>query len=153
MSAPQLLRELIDIFDAELREDVEIDVTLFLNEDFNRCANMDQISNNDVIIKNCCHLQRIAVALSYYQFMCQGRIDDHLFIEFCQITYINFLDDYCHLIIQHNHQIYQIRETLIEQYLMKQCDLNQCESIIRHYRTSTLSTASDKIQVLFKYSK
>ena len=67
-------------------------------------------------------------------------IDKDEFIQFCQEIYKDLLDDYCHFIQNHDHQLRNIRNSLIAQYQLKDCDIYSCKTIQRHYRSNTETT-------------
>ena len=108
-----------------------IDLTIFKNLNSNKCNNY---------ISNCNQLQRLSLGLKYYRLVCNNTIDKDVFVQFCQETYTNFLDDYCHFIKHHHYDLEQIKDELLSKYKMIDCDLKSCKVILRHYRTETIKT-------------
>lgn len=112
-----------------------IDTPIFHNLQSNECIIPPSTINKDYI--TCCdYLQRIAHGLQLHQSLCENKIGQDSFIQFCQETYSNFLDDYCHFIKYHNYHITQIKQELQSKYSLIPCKINKCQVISRHYRPS-----------------
>ncbi len=91
-------------------------------------------TSNTQVITNCQHLKRIAEALVYYDSINCAKVNKDEFVEFCKETYTNLLDDCIHFMQNHNDNIKQIQNEMIEQYSYSQCDIFTCTKLSRHYR-------------------
>ena len=82
----------------------------------------------------CIPLQRLKYALKLYSLLdiTQNDEDCDQFDSFINETYPLLLDDYTHLIIQHQHQIYEINQLLLKSSSFNDCDVNQCPMTFRH---------------------
>ena len=73
-------------------------------------------------------------------------------MEYCNETYPQLLDDYIHIMINHQHDIEQVLKSNIDLCLMNECNINNCIGISRHFRdrqneiTITPSSSSWKCQ-------
>lgn len=120
-----------------LNTQIPIDLTIFKNLESNDCKINelnDNIKHNNSI-ENCDCMKRIAMGLKYYQFVCDKTIESEQFINFCQEIYCNLLDDYCHFIKHHQQQLNQIKIELETKCSLKECNINECIMMERHYRT------------------
>merc|ERR1712154_564448 len=99
-------------------------------------------NQKDGIISSCCSLQRIAVGLRYWQTLCgdnklnQSQVTKDIFVQFCQETYGNFLDDFVHLICCHQapNDLLKIGDELIKEYGLRACDITKCNKLRRHFQ-------------------
>ena len=119
-----------------------IDLTIYKNLQASECSN----DSNDQIA-NCNYLKRIAVGLKYYDLVCRNKIEKDDFLQFCKEIYNTFLDDYCHLISDHNYHLNIIKKELELKYLLKYCGIGQCQIIARHYRSDN----KDDIDSIYLY--
>ena len=111
----------------------QFDLSIFANLESNACNTVSN-NNNTKLLGNCDHLDRIGVAMKYYEQFSKNKIDKEEFIKFCLETYCNFLDDYCHFIKVHDIHFNEIKKELESKYSLRQCDLTECEIVDRHYR-------------------
>eukprot|EP01084_Bolivina_argentea_P270582 460139_1 len=104
--------------DEKISDDNKIDMNLF-SKYTQKCA------HKKPIIKNCSYLQRIITVLNYYS-PAEVQKDESKLILFCNEKYKRILDDYIHLVMEHNDDLQQINSTL------EKCDINKCLSCSRH---------------------
>eukprot|EP01084_Bolivina_argentea_P265350 449753_1 len=90
--------------------------------------------------QSCAYLKRICVALKYYDSIDDNGTDKEAFNKFCQETYINLIDDYCHVIKEHENDLKSIINMLRNKYGFKKCKVSQCNKVRRHYTRNTTET-------------
>ena len=108
----------------------QMEMTLFNNNEDSKCV----ISEKDHI-SNCDYLKRLAHALNQYDLYCRKKIEKEEFMKFCQETYTDFLDDYCHFMGHHNYHLIQIKHELESEYALQPCIVSDCKIVDRHYRS------------------
>eukprot|EP01084_Bolivina_argentea_P254241 427390_1 len=85
----------------------------------------------------CSYLHRIANALVYYQELdMNNSIDQIKMVKFCK-QYHSLLDDYIHIIMNHNNELENIYTLFVLEYHMNKCALNSCSPLNRHCRIET----------------
>eukprot|EP01084_Bolivina_argentea_P295563 508891_1 len=111
-------------------------------ESFQSTESKCNASQQDLnIVQNCTYLIRIVGALQYYQLLLRGRKDNSsgkaVFIEFMHEIYGHqCLNDYIHLICQHNDDLNAISAVLKEEYHLnvEQCQQKfGCVYSVHHY--------------------
>eukprot|EP01083_Nonionella_stella_P257467 881273_1 len=92
-------------------------------------------------INGCIVVQRLVVMLSYYQKLnVQNSIDSQaIFMTFINDIYTNILDDYSHLVKEHNNDLEAINKVLKEQKVFEACDVTKCRFTSRHQSRNTMN--------------
>eukprot|EP01084_Bolivina_argentea_P197919 339063_1 len=110
------------------------------NSMFEKSQSICNTFNKENIISNCSYLQRIRVALNHYERFCgnnslnQSIDGKESFSRFCMESYHSLLDDYIHLITQHDDDLLKISNELQNEYGMKvNCSVDTCDKLRRHY--------------------
>eukprot|EP01084_Bolivina_argentea_P091721 165084_1 len=112
------------------------------------------------IVSNCSHLQRAIAALKLYEDQCgdiynesKQNIDDkHIFLTFCSESYPNFLDDYVHIITNHDHELLKISRELRREYGFKKCLVSECNKVKRHLDIINIERKEDEFKQEFHCS-
>ena len=107
--------------------------------------------NTDNPMEGCICLKRLFIALKYYSLLniIDNEIDGEVFINFVKEVYNNnLINDYIHLITDHQHQIEAIYKTLPQK-----CDIKQCQFTSRHHKTSSSDNNSKLSDPLLNFYK
>ena len=101
------------------------------------------------IIQQCQCTTRIIYALKYYQTLNlnHDENDRQRMIKFFKERYVQLLDDYIHIVTQHNDtiQLEEIFEIMLTEYGMNQCQILNCSLAIRHYRDKSIIGTKEDI--------
>ena len=114
----------------------EIDFSIFKIES-SEC-NITEKKNE--IIANCSYLQRMCVGLRYYGLLCkenklrESKVAKEVLVEFCDVAYTNLLDDYIHIVQNHNDDLIEIGDEMSKKYECIPCKIEECSKLQRHYR-------------------
>eukprot|EP01084_Bolivina_argentea_P169002 292995_1 len=94
-------------------------------------------ANNEEIIESCSSLKRLMHALKYYSLLdiSNSKICGETLLNFIQNIYHQFLDDFSHLIEEHQPQLHRIHASLLtnSKYGFIQCDMKSCKYTSRHH--------------------
>ena len=97
-----------------LMSDQQLDLSIYNKLRKRKCP---RSTKSNSCIANCDYLERIAVGLKYYDLVCRNSIGKDKFVQFCQEIYKNVLDDYCHFISKHNHNLNEIKKIKIRLFI------------------------------------
>eukprot|EP01083_Nonionella_stella_P185725 677925_1 len=95
---------------------------------------------------SCPSIKRLRCALKYYHSLDVECNEDHQqnMVQFCNETYTSLIDDFIHIIIEHNTNL----EPATWQYQLEPCSLLHCRSLRRHHRDRRTETIlTDGIQI------
>jgi len=107
--------------------------------------------NTDNPMEDCICLKRLFIALKYYSLLniIDNEIHREVFINFVKEVYNNnLINDYIHLITDHQHQIELIYKTFPQK-----CDIKQCQFTSRHHKTSSSDNNSKLSDPLLNFYK
>eukprot|EP01083_Nonionella_stella_P275594 936072_1 len=88
-------------------------------------------------IENCISFKRMSTGLKYYSLLdiIHNKNDEKIFTHFIAAVYDNemVINDYIHIICEHNHQIPQMKQFLIQNKIFDECDVSKCTFTSRHH--------------------
>eukprot|EP01084_Bolivina_argentea_P247680 414353_1 len=98
------------------------------------------INEHNCFVKECEIVRRILNALYYASTQNVTQLT-----EYC-IEYKTILDDYIHIVSQHNstNDLDEIYHILRDNYQFLECDINQCRFSLRHYRNRNIDEEEKK---------
>eukprot|EP01084_Bolivina_argentea_P271770 462515_1 len=105
---------------------------LFVKEsnDVNECKCDSKRGN---LIDNCFKLKRILSVLNYYSSLDMTNTNQQeIFSNVITETYSDLLNDYIHLINEHNNDLHEIQLELISKKQYVECDITNCNLTTRH---------------------
>jgi len=113
---------------ATTSENDRVDLSVFDDTRNGECEDQD--------FRACLSMQRLLVALKYYSTLNILDSEDDLrrFQHFVFKVYTNnnFVDDYVHLSMKHEHQLEEIQTHFVQQHMQNECDLSKCVYTARH---------------------
>ena len=114
----------------------------------NHCFNED---NGKINITKCDHLQRMLLALNYYQKLRMHNDNsstktNEIFISFCDKSYGELLNDYEHIITKHEEHLEEINAQILKDNKHGHCDLFECNPS-RRYNDNSIRDSSHHTQL------
>eukprot|EP01084_Bolivina_argentea_P160389 279301_1 len=96
--------------------------------------------NSVGIVSSCSSLRRGSIALKYYHVLCRDDNEENktntgeqIFADFCIESYLNYLDDYSHIIQHHGDDLLNMALELRNYYGFENCVISECRKVRRHY--------------------
>ena len=113
-----------------MSENNEIDLSIFKMDK----SEIECKISNDNPIKSCHAIRRLIAALKYYSLLniIQNKQNQNIFQHFISSIYTQFLNDYHHLLREHNSNLHQIHKTMKINGLFGDCDISKCKFTKRH---------------------
>ena len=113
----------------KVANDSSFDLSIF-DKDW-KGVKYSQCSSDEFL--NCASIPRLIQALAYYAKLdvIGNEGDRNDFVRFVTEIYPELLNDFTHLVSQHNHSLQQIKEHFLEDTA---CKIATCEHSSRHYR-------------------
>ena len=103
-------------------------------------CNQNAVNN---LVKGCDYLKRLSDALKCYHD--NKNQNNKLWIEFCLHIYGNqMLDDYHHLLLKHQHNLFDLKKELLNKYKFPTCLLKKCPYSQRHLNSYIAEKFNDK---------
>ena len=118
------------------------------SSDLSIFSNIDQYPSSDCHdYKSCIAIKRLSSALRYYATLNiqNNKHDQETFTNFVQEIYKHTLliEDLYHFQKQHDHQLHEIMNYLINDKIHKKCDIDSCQYSSRHYRVKSTNDTNN----------
>ncbi len=93
--------------------------------------NENEILKCNLDANNCIHINKLISSLNYYKSLniIENKKDSNKFLNYCCNIYNNLLNDFIHLIINHNN----INDLKIINKMVPICHFKKCKYSYRHY--------------------
>eukprot|EP01084_Bolivina_argentea_P241413 405277_1 len=103
-----------------------------------------EYKNQNCLVSRCPHIKRTIHALKYYHLIIMTPKHEDNLITFCKDIYKQLIDDYSHVLINHNQHIESIYRLIQTQYcqILESCNFLECSFYKRSNRNRQLSTSN-----------
>ena len=118
-----------------------VDLTIFNDQTIKPCSTKQY--------KNCASIKRLLSSLQYYHALDikNNTKNNEVFIHFMDNIYKEqMLDDFHHLIKNHQHKLEELMKYAINVYKFNECDVTSCDYTSRHFRVGTNNDDGNKIR-------
>ena len=90
---------------------------------------------NGKVYQSCAYINRIIKALRFYQSLDSDNIESNdKLMQYCTEKCPSMLNDYIHLITEHNEHLEAIHESLRKYDDLQECNITTCKFVVHHHR-------------------